>query len=497
MSYKVDLSDIDRAGKASLTAQIADRIAADIELGVLGPGEKLPTTRVLAEHAGINHLTAARIYRRLADQGYVAGQVGRGTFVRSHPPVDAQEAGDDAEWQSSVLRPRRSTYAEQMLAESLGTGRDVIPFAAGFPAPSLLPAQELAALAEGRLRDGSGLEYLPVEGLPSLRVRLAELGRELGFASEAEEVVVTTGGRQAIDLVARAVLGPGDVAVVESPTFAGTLTSLQATGAQVLAMPVDDEGADVAVLERILARHEVKLVAVQPACQNPTGVDLSEARRARLVHLARERGFFVLEDGVYGSMALDGRDRPRLRAQAPAHVVYVDSLSKSIGGGLRLGWIAASGPVLPRLVRLKMDADLHSAALPQHLAAAWLEGDRHQRHLEAVIPEYRRRRDELLEALERHLGAEATWAVPTGGQHVWVTLRRAVDERALYAEALRAGVSFLPGGATQAEPTARTSLRLSFSYLDPSDFDEGVKRLARALASVRRRQPVGATAPLS
>jgi DNA-binding transcriptional MocR family regulator len=185
-----------------------------------------------------------------------------------------------------------------------------------------------------------------------------------------------------------------------------------------------------------------------------------------------------------------------MRALAPAHVIYVDSLSKTIGGGMRVGWIAASGEVLTRLVRLKMDTDMHSAALPQRMAAAWLAGG-HQRHLEKVLPVYRERRDVLLAALERHLGGEATWTTPPGGQHVWVTLRRAVDERALYNEALRTGVAFLPGGATLAAPTTRTSLRVSFSYVDHDELDEGVRRLARALATVRRRQPMGATAPLS
>jgi DNA-binding transcriptional MocR family regulator len=495
MSYKPDLSDL-QTGHGSLTARLAERIAADIESGVLGPGAKLPTTRELAVAASINHLTAARVYRRLAEQGYVAAQVGRGTFVRSHPPApgDAQDEG----WQLAVLRPRQGSYAEQMLAEALGAGRDAIPLAAGFPAHELLPTAEMGRLAASILTDaGAGLEYLPVEGLPELRQQLAAHGARAGWAQDPDEIVVTTGARQAIDLVVRTVLGPGDAVAIESPTFAGSLTSLYGVGAQVLALPVDEDGVDVAALERLLTRHEIRMVMLQPACHNPTGADLSAARRERLAALARERGFFILEDGVYASTAFDGRERPRLRALAPAHVVYVDSLSKTAGGGLRVGWIAAGGPIRDRLVRLKMDADLHSAALPQHLAAAWLRDGHHARHLKHVLPRYERRRDVLLGALERHLGEEATWTVPGGGQHVWVTLRRGVDERALYGEALREGVSFLPGGAAQVERSARTSLRLSFSFVDEDELDEGVRRLARALRAVRRRQPVGATAPLS
>ncbi len=495
MSYKFDLNDLDREG-GSLTAQLAERIAADIESGALAPGAKLPTTRELSAAASINHLTAARVYRRLAEQGYVAAHVGRGTFVRTHPPVE--RGVDDEDWQVGTLPPHQASYAEQMLAESLGTGRDVIPLATGFAADELLPTSQVRELAAEVMLDGDGgLQYLPVEGLPELRSRLSELGEDKGWAREPEEIIVTTGARQAIDLVARTTLGPGDVAVIESPTFAGALTSLQRTGARVLPVPVDEEGFDVDALERILARHEVRLVVLQTACHNPTGIDTSQARRERLATLARERGFFVLEDGVYATMALEGPELPRMRRLAPAHVIYVDSLSKSIGGGLRVGWIAASGPVHGRLVRLKMDTDMQSAALPQRLAAAWLAGGLHDAHLEHVMPTYRRRRDLLLGALERHLGDEATWIVPRGGQHVWVTLRRAVDERALYGEALRSGVAFLPGGATQAEPSARTSMRLSFSYVEPEQLDEGVRRLARALRAVRHRQPVGATAPLS
>ena len=496
MSYKPNLSDLDLAGGASITASIAERIAADIESGELPPGAKLPTTRELAVHASINHLTAARIYRRLAEHGYVTAHVGRGTFVRTHPPVEG--GSDDEDWQLGALPEQRATYAEQMLAESLGTGRDAIPLDRGFPGDDLLPGRAMTEVATAAAaRTAAGLQYIQVEGVPELRGRLAELGARDGWASHADEIIITTGARQALDLVARAVLGPGDVAVTESPTFSGSLISLQTSGARVLSVPVDEEGADIGALERLLARHEVKLVCVQTACQNPTGADLSDARRTRLVQLARERGFFIVEDGVYANVALDGRPRPRMRELAPAHVVYVDSLSKTVGGGLRVGWIAASGPIHSRLVRLKMDTDLSSAVLPQLMAAEWLTGETHAEHLARVLPVYRERRDALLAALERHLADEATWTVPQGGQHVWVTLRRAVDERALYGEALRTGVAFFPGGAAQAEPSARTSMRLSFSYVGPEDLDEGVRRLARALHMVRRRQPMGATAPMS
>ncbi len=491
ISHTLGVLDLVRDGEVSITQQLVNHVARLVDDGTLEPGSKLPATRALAAEASINHLTAVRVYRRLAELGYVAAVVGRGTFVRRSVPVAAAADADDDDWQLGMLAPRTLSYADEMLADTLHAPyrEDVIALASGFPSPDLCPARELAQIAAELARQNprAVTDYLAVEGLPELRERLAEMGRAAGYAQSPDEILVTTGARQALDLVARAVLSPGDVAVVESPTFAGTLASLQATGARVLALAVDAEGPDIAALERILARHDVKLVAVQASCQNPTGADLSPRRRDRLLELARTRGFLILDDGVYATIRYEGPALPCLRAAAPSHVIYVDSLSKTIGGGLRVGWIAAGGPVLDRLVQLKLDADIHTAALPQHLGARYLSGDRHERLLKRVIPIYRSRRDALLAALDRHLSDAATWTVPSGGHHVWLTLHEPIDERALYAEALRAGVSFLPGGAIQAEKTSRTSMRLSFGLLDPAVHDEAARRLAAALREVRRR----------
>jgi len=257
MSHKLNVLDLERGGEISLTQQLVDRVAALIDGGGLEPGEKLPATRALAEDAGINHLTAVRVYRRLAELGYVTAAVGRGTFVRQHRPTPAARENDD--WQLGMLAPRPMSYADEMLHDLLVVGQgsdEVIPLASGFPDPTLCPSQELADAAAAIARDNPRAvsDYLSVEGLTQLRERLAELGRESGFARSADELLVTTGARQGIDLVSRAVLGPGDVALVESPTFAGTLASMQATGARVLPVPVDADGLDVEALERILAR---------------------------------------------------------------------------------------------------------------------------------------------------------------------------------------------------------------------------------------------------
>jgi len=499
MSYKIDLSHLEREGSVSITQQLVDRFASAIEAGDLEPGAKLPPTRELAADAGVNHLTAARVYRKLAELGYVKAQVGRGTFVRSLTPASSAIQGDD--WQVYALPPEKISYSEQVLADtfSLAGREDVISLATGWAAPSCYPTEELARITADVFAEvgGAALSYLNAEGLFDLREQIAIRGREYGYASEADEVVITSGAQQALSLSARAVLEPGDVAVTESPTFIGMMTALRGAGAKVFGVPVDRDGFDVDALERLLARHEVKLVGLQSACQNPTGANLSEERRQRLAELAVERNFFVLEDRVYADMRFEGPLVRSLRELAPAHVLYVNSLSKVVGGGLRSGWVATRGPVRDRIAMLKLEADFHSPTLIQHMAARWLATGAYDRHVKRTIPFYRERRDALLAALERHMAGEYHVDVPHGGHHVWVTLNRSLDEHALYGEAARHGVTFTPGGAVTAERRSQTSFRLSFSMVDPEQLDEGIRRLARAIREVRRRTHHALAAPIS
>jgi 2-aminoadipate transaminase len=499
MSYKIDLSDIERGGETSLTQQLVDRFADAVESGGLAPGEKLPPTRQLAEEVGVNHLTAARVYRRLAELGYVTASVGRGTFVRTLSPAVAADEGDD--WQLYALPEWEPSYSEQVMADAfnLPLEEDMISLSTGFPSPDHYPVADLARITAEVFEEegGDAISYLPAEGLFSLREQLALRGQKHGFASEPDEIIVTSGAKQAINLTAQAILEPGDVVVCESPTFTGMLESFRSAGARILAVPVDQEGFDVDALERLLTRHEVKLVALQTACQNPTGRDTSDARRERLAELARDRSFFVLEDRVYADLRFD-RERPRaLRELAPAHVVYVNSLSKSVGGGLRVGWVAARGPLLERIAMLKLEDDFHTPTLVQHIASRYLASGAYDRHVESTLPTYRKRRDALLASLERHLAGEYRAEPPRGGHHVWVMLNRPIDERAFYSEAIRHGVTFTPGGAVTPERRSQTAFRLSFSMLEPDKLDEGVRRLARAMREVRRRARHSRAVPAS
>jgi DNA-binding transcriptional MocR family regulator len=498
MSYKVDLSQLDR-GSGSLTQELVRRFAEAIDDGRLGPGEQLPPTRELARLADVNPLTAARVYKRLRELGYLSATVGRGTFVRSLPPFASDELDDD--WQAVALPAARPNARERVLQEAMrAIGRpEMVSLGVGLPAHESLPAAELAAAAAATFAElgQEALAYTDVEGLPELRDRLGEIGQQQGYAADGEEIVVTTGARQAIDLVARAIVRPDDVVCIESPTYVGILSSFEATGARVIGIPWDADGFDVHALERVLARYPVKLVALQPACHNPTGRHLSVERRERLLALARERSFFVLEDGVYARLAFDREPPAPLRGQAPGHVIYVDSLSKTVGGGMRIGWAAARGPVFNRLVALKLANDLNTSPLDQRIAACYLATDGHERLLAEARVRYALRAAALRAALERHLAGEYEASEPLGGNNLWLTLKRRVDERALYSEALRQGVSFTPGHSVLAEESQRASMRLTFSLADEETLDEGIRRLAVALRAVLRADRFAATAPVS
>jgi DNA-binding transcriptional MocR family regulator len=487
MSYKLDLSQLQRDADVSITAQLVDVVKAAIERADLRPGAKLPTTRAVAEEAGLNHLTVVRAYRRLAQEGYVTASRGRGTFVRQAPPAGG--AGD-GRWQHAVLPEAPRSYVNRVVADTWVplSDRDHVNLATGWASPDLHPVSELARMSVDVFAEvgAASLTYGDPAGVWPLRDELARRGGAVGFASDPDEVMVTTGARQAIDLVCRAILRPGDVAVTESPTFIGALASIQNTGARVLGVPYDDAGLDVDALEAILARYEVKLIFVQSGSQNPTGQDMGPERAQRLLELARERSFFIVEDGVYCTVRFGTPEPSRLRSRAPDHVIYVDSLSKTIGGGLRLGWVAARGEIRRRLTELKLATDYHSPTLIQYLAHRWLSTGAHDRHLRRINVVYTHRCEAMTESLTRRLGDEVVVTPPKGGHHVWVRFERPLNERVLLSEALRHGLSFTPGGAITVEGDGLTGLRLSFSLLDEERIDEGVRRLAAAVRAARR-----------
>lgn len=501
MSYKDELSHLDRAAERSLTGQLVDAIAAAIERGELAPGEQLPPTRELAELAEVNHLTAVRAYKRLRELGLVTAHVGRGTFVRGAArPEGGGRVADSIAWQRYALPEDDQSYGDRVLADihRHAVEDDLIPLSVGYPSARLFPIDELRAATDEVLRtDGArALQYSDVQGIPELAEQIAALSAARGAPEDPDDIVVTTGATQALSLASRAVLEPGDVVACEDPTFMSVIRAVRNAGARVHGIPTDEDGLDVDALEALLARTEIKLLALQPRLHNPTGRDLSPERRERLLALIRRHGFFVIEDGIYADLRLDGPAPTSLRADAPAHVIYCDSLSKVVGGGLRAGWVAASGPVVERIVAQKRSHDINSPSLTQLAVARYLATGAYAEQTERAREFHRERLEALRGGIDEHLGSIATYPEPLGGAHVWVTLDAAVAERDLVAEAARQGVAFAPGGAMRVERERALSLRLSFSFLEPDELVEGVRRIAVALDRIAARPARRAAVPV-
>jgi DNA-binding transcriptional MocR family regulator len=486
------LSDVDRTSERSITQQLVDVIASAIESGELAPEERLPPTRELAEIAGVNHLTAVRAYRKLRELGLVSAHVGRGTFVRgTGRPAGAERVRDSIAWQRYALPEYEDSYADRVLAEMhvhVAT-EGLIPLSVGYPSQRIFPVDEMREAADVVLREqpGRALQYSDVQGVPELVEQIAELSASRGAPEDPRDILVTNGASQGLSLTMRALLKPGDAVACEDPSFMSVIRAISSADARVLGVPVDENGLDIDALETLLSRNEIKALALQPRLHNPTGRDLERHRRERLLALARRHGFFIVEDGIYGDLRFEGEELGSLRAEAPAHVIYCDSLSKTVAGGLRTGWVAASGPVLDRIVAEKRSDDIHSNTFTQLAVAHYLASGAYPDQAERARGFYRENCAVLLEAIDTHFGSAAVYLPPLGGGHVWLTLDMPVDERELVEEAARKGVACVPGGAMAVERRRDVSVRLSFGYLEPDDLVEGVKRIADAARAVSRR----------
>ena len=484
MSYRLDLSDLDRE-RGSLRRQIVQRFIRAVDAGELPPEARVPSTRQIAAAAGVNHLTAVRAMRDLAASGYVYTVPRSGTFVRRSTP-GAPPAG--ADWQFGVLPARNRLAEDHYDTRARSAVPGMVSLAVGWPARELRPGLALRRHAEVALAEHMGeiTDYGDPAGAADLREAIAARSTATGAVRDAREVVVTNGASQGLHLVLRAVVEPGDVVAVESPTYAGVLDAVRSCGAQVLGIPVDSEGFQVDVLARALRRKEVKLCVLQPDHHNPTGVSTTASRRQQLAQLAETRGMFVLEDAAYADLGFTGEAGTSLRRLAPDHTIHVGTLSKSVAGGLRIGWASASGPALRRIAASKMASDYHTPVLTQLIAAGFLASGDYTEHLQSARSTYQRRAGILSDALELHMPGSCTYPAPSGGHHLWVTFTDPVDEETLYVECHRAGVLYTRPSDVLCTEQAATSIRLSFCHAPLDDLAEGAARLARALQNSRK-----------
>jgi 2-aminoadipate transaminase len=366
---------------------------------------------------------------------------------------------------------------------------EVISLAGGLPDTSTFPAERLAAITSkmAATHAARALQYGPTDGIAAVKDCIAEVMAAEGMAVDPQDLLVTAGGQQVIDLVCKTLVDPGDVIVAEAPTYPGAVPAFSAYQADVVQIALDADGMRIDELEAALDRLEAdgrrpKFIYTVPTFQNPAGVTMSLARRRRLVQVARERELLVLEDNPYGLLRYEGDPLPTLLAlDGGRFVIYLGTFSKILSPGLRLGWAAAPAPVLEKMNLGKQAADLCSSTFTQHVVAAYFEHARWQDYVASLRELYRGRRDAMLAALEEHFPPEASWTRPRGGLFVWATLPEYLDTTDLLARALSRDVAFVPGRAAFLDGRGGSSLRLNFSGVTDEAIREGVRRIGEVI----------------
>jgi 2-aminoadipate transaminase len=364
---------------------------------------------------------------------------------------------------------------------------EIISLAGGLPDTSTFPAEDFAALMARVAVDASAraLQYGPTEGLDDVKDCIVQVMAAEGMEVEREDLLITTGGQQVIDLVCKTLIDPGDVVVAEAPTYPGAVPVFVSYQADVVQVEMDDHGMRIDVLVAELDRLDregrvPKFIYTVPSFQNPAGVTLSLERRRELVRIAHERELLVLEDNPYGLLRYEGEPLPTLYSlDRGEYVIYLGTFSKILSPGLRLGWTAAPPPVLDKLNLGKGGVDLCSATLSQQFVATYFAERDWRAYLRTLVDLYRRRRDVMLDALAEHLPREATWTQPNGGLFIWARMPDYIDTTDLLARALRENVAFVPGRAAYLDGRGGSEMRLNFSGIGDDDIREGVRRIGK------------------
>ncbi|MFZ5919172.1 MAG: PLP-dependent aminotransferase family protein [Chloroflexota bacterium] len=482
---------LDRESAEPVYQQIRRFLKEQIRSGALPPETRLPASREMAASLGVSRVTAINAYAELEAEGLVYSRPGSGTFVTaltSEPPETPGDhpAGDDwPMWQQELVN--RARLSPSLMAHRAGaaTARvDLISFEEGLGATDLFPVDDLRRVLKTVLeRDGStALDYGDGAGYAPLRTTIAQILSSQGIPAQPDQVLITSGSHQALAMVGWLLLRPGDVVLVESPTYAGAIELFHAMNARLRGIPVDDQGMQVDLVEDALRTAHPRLIYTIPTFHNPTGVCLSGARRQRLVALANRYDVPILEDDFAGDLRYEGRAQPALRTlDSGGYVIYVSTFSKVLMPALRVGFLVASGPVFEQLLAYKRFSDLATSSLMQRALEAYITVGRYQAHLRRACREYGRRRDTMLAALARHAPARTRWLSPQGGLFLWLQLPEGLSTDALYTTALEEGVSFAPGSLFFPGHRQQPYLRLNFVSQPPDAIDEGIRRLSRAI----------------
>lgn len=405
-----------------------------------------------------------------------------------HTPWDQRYAQRTQRMSSSAIR--------ELL--KLTERPDIISFAGGLPAPEVFPVEAFEAACQRVLRDhgAQALQYSTTEGFLPLREMIARHTRRYGIEVTAENILITSGSQQALDLIGKVFINPGDRILVEAPTYLGAIQAWTAYGAEFISVPVDQDGMDTDALEEAL-RAGPKFIYVLPNFQNPTGVTLSKPRRLQLIELADRYGVPIVEDDPYGQLryegdhlpavvVLDGDFRDNCDDCYRGNVIYLSTFSKILAPGLRLAWVVAPPEVIRKLVQAKQGADLHTSTFTQMVAFQVSSGGFLDEHVRLIRQVYRERRDVMLAEMDSCFPTEVHWTKPAGGLFMWGVLPEYLQSSEVLKTAVENKVAFVPGAPFYPSGGGHNTMRLNFSNAKTEDIRTGIHRLGEVL-----RQKIG------
>lgn len=385
---------------------------------------------------------------------------------------------------SQLAHRVRASEVRELL--SWAKKRKVISFGGGFPDPDLYPINELAKIAQDVILEhrDKALQYGTTEGLDELREELIKFMRRHGIhVASLENIIITSGSQQAIDILSRIFINPGDIVIVEKPTYLAAINAFNLRSPKYYGVPMDDDGMVMEILESILEKikkrgERVKFVYTVPTAQNPTGITMSIDRRRRLIELAEEYDFLIVEDNPYSYILFESVEYEHLKSlDKTGRVIHLSTLSKVLVPGLRIGWVIADEEITRKMVLTKQSLDICSSTLSQYIAYEAFKRGLVNKQLKILPKFYRNKRDLMLKALEKYMPEGTRWVKPVGGMFIFVSLPEVIDTRELLMKALDRGVGYIPGDCFFIDGSGRNTMRLNFSYPKAHEIDRGIRIL--------------------
>jgi len=387
---------------------------------------------------------------------------------------------------NSLYASRMNTIPKSFIREILKVTEDsaVISFAGGLPNPRFFPVREIAAAASDTLaaNDVSALQYSTTEGYRPLREYIARRYRDRsGLEVSAEEILITNGSQQGLDLVGKVLIDKADAIAIERPAYLGAIQAFSAYEPQFWAVPLLEDGIDLERLATVLGQHRIKFFHTVINFQNPSGISYSPDKRKEMAALLGQHGAVVLEDDPYGELRFEGTAAPSMRSWLDGRVILLGSFSKIVAPGLRLGWVCAQREIMDRLVVAKQASDLHSNSFCQRVLHRYLADHDIDHHIAAITAAYKRQKDIMLAAMEAAFPAEVTFTRPEGGMFIWATLPESLSAVELFKHAIEEKVAFVPGTPFFVDGGGTHNLRLNFSNANEEKIEEGIRRLGRII----------------